>query len=323
MGVYHFMGLGTSPGAVTVALSYLAERYKRWDKNDEEFFATSGEIGQSGKRGDVQALVLFTTPEVREGKVLTRAYCDNRPGLAQGKSIDPMPMRAALGKLLPNILRDISGGRKKIALYWCDYDRNRPTQTFERVVRVVLAAKPPGELGKEVWVNLTGGANVLNSAFELAASLTGVPARMYYILAEGDQYVRHTTETRWVELPVVYAALSEQHLSILLELPNKPPGYRISELYSRLKAQEPQKFEHVGSPEELNLQYLVQLRAQRLAELDPVEGRVSAGPRWEVLARYYDAIPAPMGTASPFDDTLDKLAEREDWFHHDDDILLE
>ncbi len=325
MGIYHFMGLGTSPGAVTVALSYLAERYQRWEKEDENFFAVSGEIGQHGKRGDVQALVLFTTPEVRQGKVLAKPYCDNRAGFAQGKEVASLPMREVLGKLLPDVLRGLSGGRERVALYWCDYDRNRPTQTFERVARVLLAAKPLGELGKEVWVNLTGGANVLNSAFELAAALTGIPARMYYILAEGDQYVRHTKRTEWVELPIVYAALSEQHILILLQLPNKPPGSSISELYSLLKTQEPIKFEDVGSPKELQLRYLVQLRAQRLIiDLDPAtEERVCLGPRWEVLERYYEAIPEPMGSGRPAPTTLDKLVADEDWFHRDEDIRLE
>ncbi len=322
MGVYHFMGLGTSPGAVTVALSYLAERYERWDEEGKNIFAVSGEIGQSGKRGDVQALVLFTTPEVRQGKVPAKPYCDNRAGFARGREVNALPMREVLGRLLPDVLRGLSGGRERVALYWCDYDRNRPTQTFERVVRVLLAAKPLGELGKEVWVNLTGGSNVLNSAFELASALTGIPARMYYILAEGDQYVRHTKKTEWVELPVVYAALSEQHILILMQLP-KPPGSRISELYSLLKSQEPLKFEDVGSPEELQLRYLVQLRAQRLIDLDPATGRVSLGPRWEVLERYYEAIPEPMGSGRPASTTLDQLVADEDWFHRDNDICLE
>lgn len=323
MGVFHFMGLGRSPGAVTVALSYLAARYERWDKDDQQFFATSGEVGQSAKPGDVQALVLFTTPEVRQGKVLAQAYIDNRAGFSHGKEVPEGHMRetlySALGKELPHL----SGGRARVAVYWCDYDRNRPTQTFERVARTLLAAKPPGKLGKEVWVNLTGGTNVLNSAFELASALTGVPARMYYVLVPTEELklVRHTANTQWVELPIVNAALSQQHLMILLELP-KPPGLLISELYSRLKRYD-QAFEHVTSPEQLNLQYLVQLRSQRLVEFSEQKGRVSIGPRWEVLERYYEAIPEPVGTGQPDPITLDELAEREDWFHRDDDLSLE
>ncbi len=332
MGVFHFVGLGRSPGAVTVALSYLASRYQRWDESDRAFFATSGEVGQTAKPGDVQALVLFTTPEVRQGAVLAQPYIDNQAGFSRGKEVpEGQPMREALTGVLRSDLPQLSGGRPAVAVYWCDYDRSRPTQTFERVARALLAAKPSGKLGKEVWVNLTGGTNVLNSAFDLAASLTGVPARMYYVLADNIRCVRHTlpgdklgvagSDRLWVELPIVNAALSPQHLMILLELPNKPPGYLISDLYSRLKGYgEP--FEHVESPEQLNLQYLVQLRSQRLATLDEAQGRVCVGPQWEVLARYYESIPAPVGTSDPEDVTLDELAGREDWFHRDDDLSL-
>jgi len=68
---------------------------------------------------------------------------------------------------------------------------------------------------------------------------------------------------------------------------------------------------------------LVQLRAQRLVELDLVQGRVSIGPRWEVLERYYEAIPAPTGTGKPESVTLDQLVDSEEWFHRDEDLCLE
>jgi hypothetical protein len=87
MGVFHFMGLGRSPGAVTAAISYLAARYERWHDTDARFFATSGEFGQEGKRGDVQALVLFTTLEVIAGKQdgLCSDYIENPAGQSRGK----------------------------------------------------------------------------------------------------------------------------------------------------------------------------------------------------------------------------------------------
>ncbi len=332
MGVYHFMGLGRSPGAVTVALSYLAARYQRWNTSDQQFFAASGEVGQTTRPGNVQALVLFTTPEVRRGKVDCVPYLDNQPGSARGTGVgQPGPMLEVLWKVMRDDLRALAGGRPSVAVYWCDYDRIRPTQTFERVARTLLAVKPPGRLGKEVWVNLTGGTNVLNSAFELAASLTSVPARMYYVLSEETRCVRHTLplavigsedDTQWVELPIVHAALSEQHLTTLLEIPSKPPGMRISELYSRLKGHgEP--FAHITSPEQLKLQYLVQLRSQHLIELDEATGQVHIGPRWPVLARYYEAIPEPVGTGAAESLTLDELANSEDWFHRAADLSLE
>jgi hypothetical protein len=323
MGVYHFMGLGRSPGVVTTAISYLANRYQRWDTEDQDFFATSGEIGQTTKPGDVQALVLFTTPEVRIGQTLTFEYIDNKAGDCKGEAKPPAPMWQVLASILKGELKKIGDNRPKIDIYWCDYDRNRPTQTFERVARTLLAAKPPGELGKEVWINLTGGTNVLNSAFELAASLTRVPARMYYVLSESDKCVRWSKETQWIELPIVNMALSRAHLNILLMLPYEAPGMEVSELYGRLKQQQWDDFEDVVSPEQLKLQYLVQLRSQRLIALDETTGRVRVEKRWDTLNRYYEAIPEPVGFGKHESVTLDQLAKQEDWFHRGEDLNLE
>jgi len=83
MGIYHLMGLGRSPGTVIGPLTYLAHRYNRWNADDRRFFARSGEVRQrqvGEKVGDVQALVLFTTPEVLSGQVKAFSYVDNSPG---------------------------------------------------------------------------------------------------------------------------------------------------------------------------------------------------------------------------------------------------
>jgi hypothetical protein len=45
MGIYHLMGLGLSPGAI----SYLGNRYARWNDPDREFFGRSGEAVQRNK----------------------------------------------------------------------------------------------------------------------------------------------------------------------------------------------------------------------------------------------------------------------------------
>ena len=48
MGTYHLMGLGRSPGAITGPISYLAYRYRRWNADDQRFFACSGEARRRG-----------------------------------------------------------------------------------------------------------------------------------------------------------------------------------------------------------------------------------------------------------------------------------
>ena len=88
MGVYHLMGLGRSPGAITGPLSYLSHRYQRWNTDDQRFFSRSGEVVQrrrGDKVGDVQALILFTTREVLTGQdqgspFISYNYIENPPG---------------------------------------------------------------------------------------------------------------------------------------------------------------------------------------------------------------------------------------------------
>src|SRR4030095_15239240 len=126
MGVFHFMGLGRAPGAVTAAISYLATRYERWNGSDAHFFATSGEYGQTGKRGDVQALVLFTTPEVMYGKKdgLCADYVENMAGQIRGKNgRQNETMARVLTRVLPPDLKRAAGIRDEVALYWCEIDR--------------------------------------------------------------------------------------------------------------------------------------------------------------------------------------------------------
>jgi len=185
MGVYHLMGLGRSPGAVIGPLTYLAYRYQRWNAEDQAFFARSGEARQreaGGKVDDIQAILLFTTREVLSGTVLAFDYVDNRPGrVAKGPQVPCGLMKEVLRRLLRREWPAISGGRPEGTVFWCEVDRRDIFTTYERVIRVVAALASVGGQGKEMWVNLTGGNNVINFALELASTLSGAVARLYYV----------------------------------------------------------------------------------------------------------------------------------------------
>jgi hypothetical protein len=104
MGVYHLMGLGRSPGAVTGAISYLAHRYERWDNSDRDFFGRSGEVEQrekGGKVGDIQALVLFTSAEIIDGRLLSYPYSKNKIGQKVGEGKDAATMEEIFKQNLP------------------------------------------------------------------------------------------------------------------------------------------------------------------------------------------------------------------------------
>ena len=132
MGVYHLMGLGRSPGAITGPLSYLSHRYQRWNTDDQRFFSRSGEVVQrrrGDKVGDVQALILFTTREVLTGQdqgspFISYNYIENPPGrTVQEPEKQGGPMKAVLGHLLRREWPGISGDRSSGPLFWCQVDR--------------------------------------------------------------------------------------------------------------------------------------------------------------------------------------------------------
>jgi hypothetical protein len=242
MGVYHLMGLGRSVGTVIGPLTYLAHRYNRWNDEDQRFFARSGEVRQrqaGQKVGDVQALVLFTTPEVLSGQVLAFDYVDNPPGkITTGPPKSGGPMKQVLRDLLRREWPAISGGREQGTIFWCEVDRRDIRTTYERVVRVVAALAGAGGQGKEMWANLTGGNNVINAALELAAMLSGDVARLYYVQAENEaaeKCVRFTAEDGyWVELPVMPLALGRLRQTILEVLSDHGP-LLLEDLFSFLQ----------------------------------------------------------------------------------------
>lgn len=332
MGVYHFMGLGRSIGAVTASISYLGERFTRWNQADQKFFELSGEIDQLAgqKPGDVEAIILFTTPEIRRSQVLCEEYILNRPGHMNGQTQPGEPVPNAVRKLLSRELQLISGGRKSIKLYYCDIARDRPTFTFERVATVLTAAKPPGRIGKEIWINLTGGSNIINAALQLAATLTGTPARLYYLISDNDDCIRHTVSSHklgtpddhfWVELPIVYLNFSVVHRHLLEELATMPQEkLLVTDLHNRL--QNDMDFPtYTGAAFDDRIRvferlFLLPLKAQRLIIWYP-DNTVAIGPDWELLSRYYDATANLTSLTSEYP-TLRKLADETNWFFQEE-----
>jgi len=331
------MGLGRSVGAVTAAISYLATRFERDEESDQAFFGGSGEVAQppDQKRGDVQALVLFTTPEIHNGTRVAEPFVLNQPGHTGGQKIAGWTVPQALKKLLLGPLRTLTQTsrdpaqrtqRQSVEVYWCEIERNRPTLTFERGARTLAAAKAAGGLGKEVWINYTGGTNIINSALQLSVSLLGASARLYYILTDHTDHVHHTVPSTqigregdmfWVDLPIVYLTFDEHHrriLQVLVELSGE--ALSLSELYGFVVNGYSFDKPPGETPKErlawLRRMYLLPLRAQRLVTLD--EKAIRLGPGWSRLQRYYEVVSDP---DQPIP-TLRQLAESEKWLFREE-----
>jgi len=316
MGIYHLMGLGRSPGTVIGPLTYLAHRYNRWNADDQRFFARSGEVRQR-QVGDVQALVLFTTPEVLSGQVKAFSYVDNSPGgIVTGSEKSGELMKEILRDLLRREWPSISGGRKKGTIFWCKVDRRDIRTTYERVIHVVAALASVGGQGKEMWANLTGGNNVINLALELAAILSGDIARLYYVQAENEaaeKCVRYTAEDGyWVDLPVMPLALGRLRQTIMQVLNDNGP-ISLEDLYSYLRSEYWDLSQGLTSKETLRNEYLAPLWKQGLiAEAD---GGYVVGPQWELIRPYQELLREARSTGL----TIEELAkENKDWLEKEE-----
>ncbi|MCZ7571787.1 MAG: DUF6293 family protein [Ardenticatenaceae bacterium] len=319
MGVYHLMGLGLSLGTVTGPLSYLGYRYQRWDKEDQAFFSRSGEVKQreaGEKVGDVQALVLFTTQEVIVGRdevtgkiLFPRPYVVNHRGrISAGEIKSKAPMKESLIPFLEKTWPEIAGGRREGTIFWCEVDRRDIQKTFNRIARVIVALSR-----KEQWVNLTGGNNVTNFALQLASSLSGEVARLYYVQAENEQAEKcifYTSERGyWVDIPVMPLVLSRVNRAILHLLGDSPAT--LQELYSRLCYHQEYGVLILNIPSEALLEnHVSPMWTQGLISgTSEKTGPYTLGPQWEIIRPYE----VTLEQARQQGVTIEQLARQEPW----------
>lgn len=325
MGVYHLMGLGTSAGAVTAPLSYLAHRYERWNADDVKFFGRSGEVNQrekGDKVGDVQALILFTTREVLCGDMLALPYLKNMPGNTNGALAERAPMKNVLMQLLANILSPVTK-REQVDIFWCEIDRRDIRNVYDRVIQVAACLSGVGGQGKEMWANLTGGNNVTNLALELAATLSGQIARLYYVQAQNqdaEKCVFHSAEENyWVEMPAMPLSFSRLTYAILDMISLHGPLNQAN-LYSRL-LQHKKYFGLVQgvSPEHFMDIYLTPMWKQGLLAGEKEYG---LGPQWEITQPYVEKWQEEAQRNKNEVLTLEKLAAQEPWIERQS-LMLE
>lgn len=325
MGVYHLMGLGLSPGAVTGSLSYLASLYQRWNDDDKNFFSRSGEVKQrkqGDKVGDVQSIILFTTREVIKGKDEATGknfhsfnYIENPAGrIAEAPIHQGGLMKDVLKGLLEKEWSKISGGRNNVSIYWVEVERRDMKLTYERIIKVILALAGVGGQGKEMWVNLTGGNNVTNFALQLAATLSGEVARIYYVQAENqsaEKCIRYTSETNyWVDLPVMPLVLSELNLAVLAIL-EELSAISSEDLYSLLH----QKHWHLmqGILKEIFDQTCLTPMWKQGLIAEAANGYI-VGSQWKIIKPYQQVLQEAKTALK----TLEQLAKENSWIEKQD-----
>jgi|GEM_PF-800765 len=346
MGVYHLMGLGLSPGAVTGPISYLAELYQNWETEGKDFFARSGEAEQrqDGKQvGSIQLLVIFTTKEVIDGQEKCEHYIKNPYGQVSG---NPEKHTGNMKQVLEPLLKEewskfidkeeekesskVKPQKKTGTIYWVEVDRRDIKTTYERIAKVVASlAEGSGGQGKELWMNLTGGNNVINFALQMAASLSGEVARLYYVQAVNDKAekcVRYTNkDSYWVEVPMIPLVMNDLNKRILnvVEELQKIGTPCCQDIYGMLKQEYPysclldnvefadfvDKYMHplwkaglIATEENCNEQY--QNDKNRLCRI---------GKEWDKIQQYDAIMKTALTEVEEQRLTIEKLAEQQTW----------
>lgn len=219
MGVYHFMGVGKSVGAVTCAVDYIEKALTC----DSYLFKGTGGISHAEKHpGKIEALVLFSSKEVIKDSFKAFEYKNNNK---------PKAVKFEIESNLKNIWKtyDKDEGRK---IFWVEVDIDNFKDCFDKALKVAYRFSQPGKQGKEIWLNLTGGVNSINLALMSMARFTGLSVK-HYLLSQRKDYQSEITVPRSVEvgrdadqyfqlLPFIRTAVdSVNFYEILFEIANK------------------------------------------------------------------------------------------------------
>gem|GEM_PF-780138 len=221
MGVYHISGLGFRPGALTMPLTavYILQVAQLYgNEKAEAFFKYSGEAIGKGSyekiRGKPEALIIFTSREVIEGRKNV-IYRSNWFKLSGNKSENIEKPIIQYLKMLVNYINNIFNIKFCIKyFYLVEVNHQDFEDCFEKIGVILRALER-----KEVWANMIGGTNQINTAMLTAGAYTAVVSRYYYLfqsdvdLMEPEWISKPTNENdlnlatneilkRWHELPI-------------------------------------------------------------------------------------------------------------------------
>lgn len=221
MGVWHFSGLGLNAGAVTVPLTYvylILKAARLGNVNAKRFFEASGERGQN-EDGTPEALIIFTSEEVITGKK-GNVSTDNWFHTSKDQNV-PKIIAKYLKSLLNNLKdKNFSFYEEGIRyVYLIKVDHEDYYDCFFNIYPSLRGLRD-----KEIWINMVGGTNQINSALLTASSLTGMSARYYYFFQkfEDTEFLHPHIEKPnfknpkvkippkgWYELPVFWLEATE------------------------------------------------------------------------------------------------------------------
>ncbi len=241
--------------AVTAPFSCLTHVLLNEQKVDKGilqfFFGFSGEVSGDDLHGKPEGLVILSSPEVvqvsnkdagskiqdREINLFLNKFGQNltssHPTTFPGSRI-----RAKIEEILQqdfNQLRQAGLYKGDFPLYWVEVDINRFDDVFIKMYILLNCLRRRNKIGKEVWINFTGGSNPVNLGMMVASNLfTGIGRKYYFSVMQGalQQHARYwqslmtqndldTFKKIWIDLPILHSrftnfiefvkALKEQH----------------------------------------------------------------------------------------------------------------
>ena len=210
MGIVHFIPLGKSPGAATTSLAYFKNTYG----------ALTEDWGRS-----IESVVLFVPRELKEGKsgsTRTDLCIYNRyMELREKRRLEDVKVVDAFVDFLRTEIAEIMPDKGKV--YWCEafpYDFQKSFRSAAEAI--ILFFSRPESKGKHLWVNLTGGTNIMNAALLQVAFLSGLVGQVYYTFVDErlTPYLQPTGKGAFsfCSVPLMKTSFDEAHHALLLAL---------------------------------------------------------------------------------------------------------
>jgi hypothetical protein len=188
---------------VTAGLSFIVNKY---GQRHSEY----GKVAQS--------LVLFTSPEVCEGKRLANEASFNNYG-----ELNAQRNWTRNTTRVTDIITEFANRQlPDTNVYLVSVSVNDFDACFDAIGRAVLKFHEPGKVGKHIWANVTGGTNVLNAALMQVAYLSGCIPWIYYTFVanfENSKYLQPFTDDinqfRYAEVPIVKTQYDQRQHKVL------------------------------------------------------------------------------------------------------------
>nr|MDO8117331.1 hypothetical protein [Candidatus Sigynarchaeota archaeon] len=246
MGVYYFAGLGLSSGAVTVPVVYHVERLVRSLHLGmfDPFFAGSGEMSGQDLKGNIEGFVVITTPEILDGTIRVGTgkgqiqipiwnevwKKNTRKKWKEGDNIVDIVKSVCLACCKQ--LQDATGVPKDVYIYAVLLDLGSNFwDSFYKISQVFAFLKGTGKMGKETWINLTGGDNRVQHAMLIASAFQQSHSRaFYYFVERGYEHylapvgsfqkndLSNPVPDGWTDLPIIAEGMNERHATIFMSM---------------------------------------------------------------------------------------------------------